>query len=151
MMDKKQVILVVEDSPEDYEATMRVFKKSGLVNPVVHCEDGDEALDYVFKRGKYGDAGNYPTPGLILLDLNLPGTDGREFLNKIKKDPKLKKIPVVVLTTSSSEEDINRCYEAGANSYVCKPVSVPDLIKAVQHLKAFWIELALYPKGEADG
>lgn len=148
MMNKQHPILIVEDSPEDYEATLRAFQKANLANPIIHCEDGDEALDYIFQKGKYADKEKYQRPGLILLDLNLPGTDGREFLEEIKKESELKKIPVVVLTTSSSQEDIDRCYAAGANSYVCKPVSVIDLVDAIQRLKDFWFEIVVYPKGE---
>lgn len=148
MMKKKQPILIVEDSPEDFEATMRAFAKSGLANPVIHCEDGDQALDYIFHRGEYTDSEKFPIPGLILLDLNLPGTDGREFLEEVQQDPVLKKIPVVVLTTSSSQEDVERCYAAGANSYVCKPVSILGLVDAIQKLKAFWFEIVVYPKGD---
>lgn len=148
MMKKNQPILIVEDSPEDFEATMRAFKKSGLANQVVHCEDGDQALDYMFHRGEYTDTEKFPGPGFILLDLNLPGTDGRDFLAEIKQDPVLRKIPVVVLTTSSSPEDVERCYEAGANSYVCKPVTILGLVEAIQKLQAFWFEIVVYPKGE---
>ena len=80
---QNQPILIVEDSPEDYEATVRAFKKSGLANPIFHCKDGDEALDFLFNRGEYADPAKAPRPGIILLDLNLPGTDGREVLSEI--------------------------------------------------------------------
>ncbi len=144
----QQPILIVEDSPEDFEAAMRAFKKSGFMNPVFRCEDGDEALDYIFRRGVYQDPASSPRPGLILLDLNLPGTDGREFLTEIKQDPDLKKIPVVVLTTSNEQTDIDKCYEAGANSYICKPVNITDLVDSIQRLKDFWFEIVVFPKGE---
>ncbi len=141
-----QPILLIEDSPEDQEATMRAFRSSGLANPIFHCETGDEAIDYLFRRGKFTDPAQSPRPGLILLDLNLPGTDGREVLNEIKKDNQLKKIPVIILTTSCEEQDIDNCYAAGANSYICKPISLSSYIEAIQRFKNFWFEIALFPK-----
>ncbi|HEV7519056.1 MAG TPA: response regulator, partial [Thermoanaerobaculia bacterium] len=116
-----QPILLVEDSPEDYEATERAFRKSGLKNPIHRCTDGDEALDYLFRRGAYADPARSPRPGIVLLDLNLPGTDGREVLETVKADDSLKQIPVIVLTTSADERDVQACYLAGANSYIQKP------------------------------
>jgi len=109
-----QPILLVEDSPEDFEATQRAFRKSGLKNPLVRCEDGDQALDYLYRRGEYADPARSPRPGVVLLDLNLPGTDGRQVLSEIKGDERLRDIPVVVLTTSADERDITACYRAGA-------------------------------------
>lgn len=148
MLNTAQPILVVEDSPEDFEATVRAFQKSRLRNPVYRCMDGDDALDYLFQRGKYSDPASAPRPGFVLLDLNLPGTDGREVLRAVKSDPDLKAIPIIVLTTSSDERDIRACYQDGANSYVTKPVDLDGLVKAIQRLKDFWIELAVYPKTE---
>ena len=120
----EQSILLVEDSPEDYEVTVRAFRKANLVNPVFRCQDGEEALDYLYQRGRYADPEQAPRPGLILLDLNLPGTDGREVLAQVKSDAQLRTIPVIVLTTSADERDIEGCYRAGANSYIQKPVSL---------------------------
>jgi len=140
------LILIVEDSDIDYETTIRAFKKSSMANPVQRCEDGEEALDYLFQRNQYSDAESSPRPELILLDLNLPGTDGREVLEELKKDPKLKTIPVIVLTTSSDEKDISNCYQAGANSYINKPVDLQGFFAAIQRLKNFWFEVALLPK-----
>src|SRR5438105_2527750 len=94
-------ILLVEDSPEDYQATVRAFQKAGLANPIFRCASGDDALDYLHRRGAYADPGRSPRPGVILLDLNLPGTDGREVLAEVKADARLKAIPVIVLTTSA--------------------------------------------------
>ena len=140
-----QPILLVEDSPEDYEATLRAFRRSGLKNPLVRCEDGDQALDYLYRRGKYADA---PRPGVILLDLNLPGTDGREVLAEIKKEEGLKQIPVVVLTTSADERDISACYRSGANSYIQKPVDIEGFVKAIERLNGYWFEVVILPKGD---
>lgn len=148
MVQSRQPILIVEDSHEDYEATLRAFRKSGLANPVFRCEDGDEALDYLFRRGTYADIKKSPRPGIILLDLNLPGTDGREVLTEIKKHDDLKKIPVIVLTTSTSEQDIERCYAAGASSYLCKPVDLSRFIESIQRLTDYWFEIVVLPRGE---
>ncbi|MBU4036916.1 MAG: response regulator, partial [Proteobacteria bacterium] len=142
-----QPILIVEDSHEDYEATIRAFKKTSLSNPIIRCESGDDALDYLHRRGIYSDQSKFPTPGIILLDLNLPGSDGRDVLKDIKSHDYLKKIPVVVLTTSNDERDIDRCYEAGANSYICKPLNVDGFIRSIQQLKDYWFEIVILPKG----
>lgn len=146
MISVHQPILIVEDSPEDYETTIRAFTKSGLKNPVHRCEDGEEALDFLFNKGLYSDKRKAPRPGIILLDLNLPGTDGREVLRELKKDESLRKIPVVVLTTSSDPRDIESCYNDGANSYIQKPVNLEGFIKAVQKLKEYWFEIVILPK-----
>lgn len=143
-----QPILLVEDSPEDFEATLRAFRRSGLKNTVLRCEDGDEALDYLHRRGEYADPASSPRPGVILLDLNLPGTDGREVLNDIKGDDRLRDIPVVVLTTSADERDITACYRAGANSYIQKPVDIDGFMKAIERLNGYWFEVVILPKGD---
>jgi len=143
-----QPILLVEDSPEDFEATLRAFRKSGLKNTVLRCEDGDEALDYLHRRGEYADPASSPRPGVILLDLNLPGTDGRQVLNEIKNSERLRDIPVVVLTTSADERDITACYRAGANSYVQKPVDIDGFMKAIERLNGYWFEVVILPKGD---
>ena len=146
MMSAHETILIVEDSPEDFEATQRAFLKSGLRNGIRHCQDGDEALDYLFRRGEYTDPEKSPRPGMILLDLNMPGTDGREVLSEVKRDSELRKIPVIVLTTSSDERDIEACYAAGANSYVQKPVGLEGLVDAIQRLHDYWFEIVVFPK-----
>jgi CheY-like chemotaxis protein len=143
-----QPILLVEDSPEDFEATQRAFRKSGLKNPLVRCEDGDQALDYLHRRGRYADPARSPRPGVVLLDLNLPGTDGRQVLSEIKTDERLRDIPVVVLTTSADERDITACYRAGANSYIQKPVDIDGFMKAIERLNGYWFEVVILPKGE---
>ena len=142
-------ILIVEDSPEDYEATARTFRKASVTNSLFWCKDGDEALDYLFRRGRYADPDDAPRPGVILLNLNLPGTDGREVLAEIKRDQMLKRIPVIVLTTSVDDRDIQDCYEAGANTYVQKPVDLASFIESIQRLEDFWWQIVLLPKGEA--
>jgi two-component system, response regulator len=142
-----QPILLVEDSPEDYEATVRAFKRSGLKNPIFRCEDGDNALDFLRRRGRYQNPEEAPRPGVILLDLNLPGTDGREVLTEIKRDESLKQIPVIVLTTSNDVRDVDSCYQAGANSYIQKPVDMEGFIRAIERLKGYWFEVVVLPKG----
>lgn len=141
-----RTILLVEDSPEDAEAVFRAFQKAGLINPLHHCYDGDDALDYLHRRGPYAGLGQAPRPSIILLDLNMPGTDGREVLAELKQSADLKKIPVVVLTTSSDERDIEKCYEIGASSYVRKPVDLDGFMRAIQMLQGYWLEIAILPK-----
>jgi two-component system, response regulator len=138
-------ILLVEDSAEDAEATLRAFKKARLANPVYRVSDGDEALDYLFRRRAYVDEAKAPEPSIVLLDLNLPGTDGREVLAEIKKAEWLRRIPVIVLTTSSDQEDIDACYAMGANSYIKKPVDTHGFLRAVQQLKDYWFEVVILP------
>ncbi len=142
-----QPILLVEDSPEDFETTQRAFRRSGLKNPIIRCADGDEALDFLHRRGGYADPDKSPRPGVILLDLNLPGTDGREVLSDIKADPTLQQIPVIVLTTSSDERDVDACYRAGASSYIQKPVDLEGFMKAIERLNDNWFEVVILPKG----
>lgn len=145
-MHEHQPILLVEDSPEDVEATVRALRKAGLANPIHHCLDGDEALDYLRRRGKFSDPATAPRPGVVLLDLNLPGTDGREVLTEAKSDPELKSIPVIVLTTSADDRDISRCYEAGANSYIKKPVDIEGFMQAIRRLTDYWFEVVILPR-----
>ena len=141
-----QTILIVEDSDDDYLATVRAFKKANLLNPVKRCTNGDQALDYLLRRGEFSDPEKAPRPNIILLDLNLPGTDGKEVLRAIKTDPDLRKIPVIVLTTSSAEKDIEQCYAAGANSYVQKPVDLVGFIQSVARLTDYWFNVSVLPK-----
>ncbi len=141
-----QPILLVEDSPEDFETTERAFRRSGLKNPIYRCVDGDEALEFLHRRGRYAEPDKAPRPGVILLDLNLPGTDGREVLAEIKKDPNLQKIPVIVLTTSRDERDVEACYRFGANSYIQKPVDIDGFMKAIERLNDYWFEVVILPR-----
>jgi two-component system response regulator len=142
LLPDSQPILIVEDSMDDFEATKRAFWKVNLRNAVRHVLSGEEALSYL----RSDDA---RMPGLILLDLNMPGMDGRKTLEIIKRTPGLRKIPVVILTTSDDERDVQACYELGANTYIQKPVDFDGLIAAIKRLKEYWFEIALLPK-EAD-
>jgi len=127
-------------------ATVRAFKKANLINPVQRCTNGDQAIDYLLQRGEFSGSGKAPRPNIILLDLNLPGTDGKEVLRIIKADPNLHKIPVIVLTTSNAEQDIEQCYAAGANSYVQKPVDLVGFIQSVARLTDYWFNVSILPK-----
>ncbi|MDE3060662.1 MAG: response regulator [Pseudomonadota bacterium] len=143
---KPQSILLVEDSEDDYEATMRAFKKANLFNPISWCRSGREALDFLKRSSTTPEPGQPERPGLVLLDLNMPGLDGRQTLRLIKEDNALRRMPVIILTTSSDERDVEACYHMGANTYVQKPVSFDGLIEAIKRLKEYWFEIALLPK-----
>ncbi|MDQ3023793.1 MAG: response regulator [bacterium] len=145
-VEQNEPILLVEDSDEDFAITKRSFAKAGLVNPLFRVEDGETALDFLYRRGQYEAAGDSPRPGVILLDLNLPGTDGREVLKTIKQDVFLRKIPVIVLTTSSADADVELCYDGGANSYIVKPVELDNFIEAVARLRDYWFKIVILPK-----
>jgi CheY-like chemotaxis protein len=145
-MTNSKTILIIEDSNEDFEFTVLALRKSGLHNHIMRCVSGDDALDYLFRQGKYSDPETSPVPNLILLDLNLPGVDGRDVLDTIKKDSTLTVIPVIVLTTSNDKVDVEECYAHGANSYVQKPVDFMGLMQAIQRLKEYWFEVVILPK-----
>lgn len=145
--NETQLILIVEDSDDDFFVIMRAFKKVNLDNPVRRCTNGDQALDYLLRRGEFSAAGAAPRPGIVLLDLNLPGTDGRSVLHAIKQTPELQKIPVIVLSTSRAEPDIEQCYAAGANAYMQKPVDFEGYIRAISSLSEFWLGASILPKG----
>jgi CheY-like chemotaxis protein len=134
-------ILLVEDNPNDVEITRRALEKGRVRNELTVARDGQEALDILFGNGNSG----VPRPGLILLDLNLPKVDGREVLEKIKADPKLKRIPVIVLTMSTREEDVMRTYDLGVNTFISKPVRFDDFMKVVMTIKEYWILIATLP------
>ena len=145
--DSTQPILIVEDSDDDFEATSRALNRDGnLANPIIRFDDGAKALDYLFRKPPYDEDGAAPTPGLVLLDLNLPGLDGRAVLKLMKSDTATREIPVVILTTSKDEWDISHCYRAGANTYVQKPVQFEAFIEAIRSLKNYWFQVALLPK-----
>lgn len=135
-------ILLVEDDPGDELITREAFEHNKLKNRLHVAHDGEEGLDYLYRRGEYADA---PRPDLILLDLNLPKYDGRQLLEKIKSDPDLARIPVVVLTTSSAEEDILKSYKLHANAYVTKPVDLDQFMKAVRQIDEFFVQVVRLP------
>lgn len=135
-------ILVVEDNPGDVRLTTEVLKDNKIRNELHVAKDGVEALAFLAREGEYSDA---PRPDLILLDLNLPKKDGREVLKAIKSDPNLKRIPVVVLTSSKAEEDIARVYSLNANCYVTKPIDLNQFIKVVKSIREFWLTVVKLP------
>ena len=137
-------ILLVEDSAGDARLAMEALKDSKVDNDIYHVQDGIEAMDFLKKQGRYKES---PRPDLILLDLNLPRMDGREVLAEIKKDEDLKRIPVVVLTTSSDEEDIFRSYNLHANCYITKPIDLNQFIKVIKSIESFWLSIVKLPNG----
>src|ERR1700704_5905728 len=139
-MDNK-VILLVEDNPRDEALTLRALKKSNIVNEVIVAHDGVEALDYFFGTGAHADRDTTAMPQLILLDLKLPKVDGLEVLRKIRADERTRRLPVVVFTSSSEEEDMIKSYELGANSYVRKPVEFERFLEATRQLGLYWLVL----------
>ena len=139
-------IVLVEDNPKDLELTLLALEQARLVNEVITLRDGAEALDYLCCRASW-ESREKGNPAVILLDLKLPKLNGLEVLEFIKRDPELRKIPVVVLTSSREEPDLQRSYELGVNAYVVKPVSFNDFVKAVQELGGFWAVLNEPPPG----
>jgi len=136
-MSEAVPILLVEDSPADVELTLRAFKRRKLSNPIAVARDGEEALDYIHRRGAF--AGGAPVPGIILLDLRLPKVDGREVLRQIKSHGPYRHIPVVVLTTSAEDRDVKASYELGAASYIVKPVEFDKFVSVVERIDLYWI------------
>lgn len=136
-MDDLKCILLVEDDPNDVELTLRALDADQLANRTVVARDGVEALDYLKRRGAFQDrpAGH---PVVVLLDLKMPRLDGIEVLKQMKSDDDLKRIPVVILTSSKEERDLRECYTLGANSYVVKPVKFPEFVEAVKQIGLFW-------------
>ncbi len=139
-------ILLCDDDEEDRRLTQQALEKAHISNAVESVEDGEQLLDYLYQRGAYaGETGAAPRPGLILLDLNMPKMDGREALKIIKSDPTLRDIPVVILTTSSFDQDILKSYELGVNSFITKPVTFTGLVEAMNVLGRYWLEIVELP------
>ena len=137
-------ILLAEDDDDDYFLTHRALQENRLRNEVARVKDGEELMEYLRHEGGYSKEGP-PQPSLILLDLNMPRKDGREALREIKSDPKLRHIPVVVLTTSRAEEDVVRSYQYGVNSFITKPVTFQGLVEAMKALGRYWFEVVELP------
>jgi len=138
MKGKPVYILLVEDDPDHAELTIKALKDNNVLNEVYVVRDGQEALDFMYHRGKYTDKEKFSRPGLILLDIRLPKMDGLEVLKELKADPRLKSIPVIMLTTSERDEEIAESYGAGANSYVVKPVEFEEFTKKIKELNLYW-------------
>lgn len=139
------VIVYADDDPEDRMLAQEAFEENNFANQVVYVEDGEELISYLKNEGKYHDKQAYPSPSLILLDLNMPKMDGREALEAIKTDSKLRLIPVVILTTSSAEEDIIRSYDLGVSSFITKPVTFKSLVETISTISKYWFELVKLP------
>jgi len=144
-IEQPPLLLVIEDSNEDFEAFQRYVHRSPLTIPIYRCVDGDDALAFLYRTGRYADPQSAPRPGLILLDLNLPGADGREVLRNIKQDATLKLIPVVIFTTSNNPKDIEACYRQGVNSYIVKPMNFSRLKRSIQILIEYWFDTTILP------
>ena len=151
MKPRPITILMADDDPDDREMTREAFAESFLNNDLRFVEDGVELMDYLCRRGKYADPDSSPFPGLLLLDLNMPRMDGREALQQIKKDPHLKSLRVVILTTSKAEEDIHRSYDLSATSYISKPVTLAALIEVIKTMGKYWLEIVELPNGGGYG
>jgi two-component system response regulator len=139
-------VLLVEDNPNDAELTMRALKKNNLANRLFHVKDGAEAIDFLFSQGAYTDRRVQNGPKVVLLDLKLPKVDGIEVLRKIKSDDRTRLIPVVVMTSSREDRDLNECYKLGVNGYVVKPVEFEDFARAVSQLGFYWLLLNETPR-----
>jgi len=141
-------ILLADDDLDDRELTKEALAECRLANEIHFVEDGEQLIDYLFRRGAYANLTSEPLPGLILLDLNMPRKDGREALKEIKANPNLRRIPIVVLTTSKAEEDILRTYDLGVNSYITKPVTFGSLVETIKVLGKYWFEIVELPPDE---
>lgn len=148
MSDKAKVktitILMADDDPDDRMLTKEALVENKLANDLHFVVDGEDLMDYLHQRGKYNKE-NAPLPGLILLDLNMPKKDGREALAEIKADPKLRRIPIIVLTTSKAEEDIVRSYDLGISSFITKPVTFDDLVEVAKAIGSYWFGIVVLP------
>lgn len=147
-MTKKRpiVILIADDDAEDRMLIQEALDESRLKNQIQFVENGEELMDYLRNSNNYADKEKYPTPGLILLDLNMPKKDGREAMKEIKADDTLRLIPIVVLTTSKAEEDVLRTYDLGVSSFITKPVTFSALVEVMKTLSKYWFEIVELPK-----
>ncbi len=142
---ESMIILMADDDEEDRMMSKEAMTEARLSNRMDFVTDGVELMDYLHRRGAYESLANDPLPGLILLDLNMPRKDGREALKEIKADPQLKRIPLVVLTTSKAEEDIYRTYDLGVNSFITKPISFASMVEVMKTLGRYWFQIVELP------
>jgi two-component system, response regulator len=140
------VILMADDDADDRYLAEDALREARLKNEIRFVVDGEELMDYLCHRGKFSDLTAYPNPGLILLDLNMPRKDGREALKEIKSDPMLRRIPIVVLTTSKAEEDVLRSYDMGVSGFITKPVSFEGLVEVMRVVGRYWFEIVELPE-----
>jgi CheY-like chemotaxis protein len=144
-MTNRAHILLIEDNQMDVELTLDAFKEARLANTIQVAKNGQEGLDYMFGRGEYADRQKYPLPHLVLLDLKMPRVDGFEVLRQLKGTPLIKRIPVIVLTSSKEEGDRALSYDSGANSYLVKPVSFEGFAEVIRHVNSYWLLLNVEP------
>ena len=144
-IENQQPLLIIEDSDEDFTALTRMIAKANLSNPIYRCEDGEEALDFLYREKEYADEIVAPRPSLIVLDLNLPGIDGREVLAKLKQDNNLQNIPVVIFSTSSNPKDVDACYRYGVGGYIVKPMDIERLNQSVTTFLTYWFKTVELP------
>lgn len=137
-------LMLVEDDENDVRITKRALKKSGLDGELIVTRDGQEALDYLYSRPPFDD-GQHRRPGLVLLDINIPKVNGIEVLRTLKEDPALRAIPVLMLTTSTRQEDVAAAYAHGANGYICKPIQFSRFVEVIRSLAEYWIQVARVP------
>jgi CheY-like chemotaxis protein len=138
-------LLIVEDSDEDFVTLQHLMRRLSVESPLYRCVDGDEVFDFLYREGNYQNPETAPRPSVILLDLNLPGTDGRDVLEQVKQDKDLREIPIVVFTTSANPRDIEFCYRHGANGYLVKPIGREKLQETVQAFVSYWLEINTPP------
>jgi len=144
-MKPAHAILLVEDNPADIKITERALRESGFPVELLVVRDGEEALEYLMRQGAYAANSGWRNPDLILLDLNLPRLTGREVLERIRATPNLKAVPVIVLTTSRRQEDVQEMYSAGANTYIEKPQNFQKFVQVLQTIQRYWLDMALLP------
>ena len=147
---KPIAILMADDDADDRVLTKEALEDARLVNDLRFVENGEELLEYLRRQGKYAPPADAPSPGLILLDLNMPRKDGRTVLKEMKEDPELRSIPVVVLTSSKADEDIYKSYDLGVNSYIVKPVTFEALVDILQTLEKYWFQIVEQPAGSGN-
>ncbi|WP_026966308.1 response regulator [Algoriphagus terrigena] len=145
-LNNKAMILMADDDPDDQILLQEALKENNIPNSVCFVENGEELLDFLHKRGKF--EGVEFSPGLILLDLNMPKMDGRQALKLLKADPLLKKIPIVVLTTSRADSDILECYDLGVNSFISKPVNFAELVDVTREISNYWLGTVTLPESK---
>jgi CheY-like chemotaxis protein len=148
-MNNPHAILLVEDNPADVKITRRALEESGLAVELIVVRDGQEAVEYLLRQGPYADAASWRAPNLIFLDINLPRMTGREVLDIIRATPNLHAVPVVVLSTSRREQDVEQMYAAGANTYIEKPPDFVRFVEALRTIHHYWFDLALLPPSRA--
>ena len=144
-MLQNQFILLAEDDPNDVLLIQRAFQKAGMKDTLKVVRDGEQAIEYLAGRGIYASRDKYPFPYLLLLDLKMPGTDGFEVMNWLRGEPDLRRLLVVVLTSSNLQADVDRAYELGANSYLVKPVEFDEMVNLIQRFEAYWSEINRTP------